>query len=65
MWALESAMDELPFDLGMDPLDLRIAQLCRDRPRDRGTVVFEEIAGGLRRRRSTVRLARPSEFTAA
>jgi len=32
MWALESAMDELAFDLGMDPLDLRIANYAETDP---------------------------------
>jgi xanthine dehydrogenase YagR molybdenum-binding subunit len=32
MWALESAMDELAFDLGMDPLDLRLANYAETDP---------------------------------
>ncbi len=32
MWALESAMDELAVDLGMDPLDLRLANYAETDP---------------------------------
>ena len=56
-WALGSAMDELAHILGVDPLDLRLANYADIDPADGQAVVLEEAQGGLRGGRTAVRVA--------
>ncbi len=55
-FALESAIDELAWEVGLDPLEMRLLQLRRGRPEDRPPVVEQRAAPVPRGRRAAVRL---------
>ena len=55
-FALESAMDELAYALNLDPMELRLRQLCRGRPAQKTALVEQGTARMLPAGRGTVRL---------
>ena len=57
LFALESAMDELAYELRLDPLDLRLRNYAEVDP-TRRPVLLQEVARVLSRRRAPVRLDR-------